>query len=193
MKNYILVIAIIFISLAMLSCNRNASRNADTKSDNKTSESPMNSASNPSDGNTAFDNQNAPGFSFVDTKGKRISLADYKGKIVIIDFWATWCPPCRRGIPDLIEIQKQYKGKVTVIGISLDTDTKKDVVPFMKNIGINYPVVYANAQVVQDYGNVEAIPTSFIIDKEGKIVNQHIGLTPKETYINEINKLLDKS
>jgi cytochrome c biogenesis protein CcmG/thiol:disulfide interchange protein DsbE len=193
MKNYILVIAIIFTSLAMLGCNRNASRNADSKSDNKASESAMNSASNPSDENTAFDNQNAPEFTLVDTKGKKISLADYQGKIVIIDFWATWCPPCRRGIPDLIEIQKEYKNKVAVIGISLDTDTKKDVVPFMKNMGINYPVVYANAQVVQDYGNIEAIPTSFVINKEGKIVNQHIGLTPKETYINEINKLLDKS
>jgi len=153
----------------------------------------MNSGANSSDESSSFDNQLAPGFTLVDTQGKKISLDEYRGKIVIIDFWATWCPPCRKGIPDLINIQKEYKNKVAVIGISLDTDTKKDVVPFMKNMGINYPVVYANSQVVQDYGNVEAIPTSFVINKEGKIVNQHIGLTPKETYINEINKLLGRS
>ena len=187
------MIAVLFSSLAMLGCNRNASSNANSNNNNKVSESPMNSDANSSDENSAFENQEAPGFTLTDTKGKKISLAEYKGKIVIIDFWATWCPPCRRGIPDLIKIQKEYKNKVTVIGISLDTDTKKDVVPFMKNMGINYTVVYANAQVVQDYGNVEAIPTSFIIDKEGKIIDQHIGLTPEETYINEINKLLDKS
>ena len=192
MKNYQLIFAVIFTSLTLLSCDRNASRSSDTQSNNN-SQSQMNSGANSSDESSSFDNQLAPGFTLVDTQGKKISLDEYRGKIVIIDFWATWCPPCRKGIPDLINIQKEYKNKVAVIGISLDTDTKKDVVPFMKNMGINYPVVYANSQVVQDYGNVEAIPTSFVINKEGKIVNQHIGLTPKETYINEINKLLGRS
>ncbi len=137
--------------------------------------------------------QTAPDFTLTDTKGKKISLSDYKGKVVILDFWATWCPPCRRGIPDLISIKKEYKNKIVIIGVSLDVDTKKNVVPFMKSYGINYPVVYATNQVVKDYGNIDAIPTSFIIDKDGKIVNQHIGLTPKEVYVDEINKLLGNS
>ena len=113
--------------------------------------------------------------------------------MVILDFWATWCPPCRRGIPDLISIKKEYKNKIAIIGVSLDVDTKKNVVPFIKTYGINYPVVYATNQVVRDYGNIDAIPTSFVIDKDGKIVNQHVGLTPKEVYVDEINKLLGNS
>ena len=192
MKRFILLTAVLFTSLTLLGCNRNASKVSNEQS-NKASESAVNSSSNSSDENSAFDNQQAPDFTLVDTKGEKISLQNYRGKIVIIDFWATWCPPCRRGIPDLIQIQKEFKNKVAVIGISLDTDTKKDVVPFMKNMEINYTVVYANSQVIQDYGNVEAIPTSFVISKAGKIVNQHIGLTPKETYISEINKLLGNS
>jgi len=132
----------------------------------------------------------APDFTLVDTEGKKISLSDYAGKVVIVDFWATWCPPCRRGIPDLIDIQKQFKNKVAVIGISVDTDTKSKVVPFMKTMGINYPVVFANSDVVQSYGGIEAIPTSFIIDKKGNISNQHVGLTDKSVLIDEINKLL---
>ena len=192
MNRSILLTAVLFTSLTLLGCNRNASKVSNEQS-NKASESAVNSSSNSSDENSAFDNQQAPDFTLVDTKGEKISLQNYRGKIVIIDFWATWCPPCRRGIPDLIQIQKEFKNKVAVIGISLDTDTKKDVVPFMKNMGINYTVVYANSQVIQDYGNVEAIPTSFVISKDGKIVNQHIGLTPKETYISEINKLLGNS
>ncbi len=192
MKRFILPFSVLFISLALLGCNRNASK-ASEEQNNNASESVDNSASNSTDENSAFDNQQAPDFTLKDTQGKKISLQNYRGKIVIIDFWATWCPPCRRGIPDLIQIQKEFKNNVVVLGISLDTDTKKDVVPFMKNMGINYPVVYANSQVIQDYGNVEAIPTSFVINKNGKIVNQHIGLTPKESYVSEINKLLGKS
>ena len=122
-----------------------------------------------------------------------IKLSDHKGKIVIVDFWATWCPPCRRGIPDLIDIQKEYKNDVVIIGISLDTQTKPDVVPFIKEFGINYPVAYATMEVVQNYGNIESIPTSFIIDQSGKIVDMHIGLVDKSVYVDKITKLLKKS
>ena len=191
MRKYILITAVLLIPLIIYGCNRNTSNKV--KSENDAPQSTTNSYSNSSDENYSFTNQQAPGFTLLDTKGKKIRLEDYRGKIVIIDFWATWCPPCRRGIPDLIKIQKEYKNKVAVIGISLDTDTKKDVIPFIKNEGINYPVVYANQKVVEEYGNVEAIPNSFVINKNGKIVNHHVGLTPKETYVSEINKLLNKS
>lgn len=134
----------------------------------------------------------APDFILKSTGGKRIKLSDYKGKIVILDFWATWCPPCRKGIPDLINIQKTYKKNLVVIGISLDTGTKSDVIPFMKKYGINYNVVYADNEVVQNYGNIQAIPTSFIIDKKGNIVTSFVGLQEKEAFVNEINKLLKK-
>src|ERR1035437_6348734 len=80
----------------------------------------------------ATEKNKAPGFSLTGTDGKLVKLSNYKGKIVIIDFWATWCSPCRKGIPDLIELQKEFGKKVVVIGISLDTDSKRDVVPFMQ-------------------------------------------------------------
>lgn len=136
----------------------------------------------------------APDFALKSTTGKTIKLSDYKGKIVIVDFWATWCPPCRKGIPDLIDIQNKYKGKVVVIGISVDHEkTVKEVLPFVKKYGINYPVVYSNDNVVNDYGGIESIPTSFIIDQKGNVVNRHVGLYPKYIYEEEIKELLSKS
>jgi thiol-disulfide isomerase/thioredoxin len=135
----------------------------------------------------------APDFTLKSTDEKEIKLSDFKGKIVILDFWATWCPPCRAAIPDLIDIQKKYKNKVVVIGISLDIVTKPDVIPFIKYFGINYPVVYATSEVVMAYGNIEVIPTSFIIDQSGKIVDGHLGIVSKSVYINTIDKLLKKS
>jgi cytochrome c biogenesis protein CcmG/thiol:disulfide interchange protein DsbE len=135
----------------------------------------------------------APDFTLPKTDGSEIKLSDYKGKIVLIDFWATWCPPCRRGIPDLIDIQKKYREKLVIIGISLDTETKPDVIPFIKKYGINYPVVYGNMEVVQAYGNIQAIPTSFIVDQNGQIVDKHVGLVDKAAYLKKIEELLKKS
>jgi len=130
----------------------------------------------------------APNFTLKDISGKDVKLSDYKGKVVILDFWATWCGPCRRGIPDLIALQKQYSKDLAVIGISLDQkNTIADVVPFYKSFGINYPVVYGDAKIVQAYGGIEAIPTSFVIDREGKIVNKYVGLIPKEEYEKYLN------
>lgn len=135
----------------------------------------------------------APDFVLAGTNGSKIKLSDYRGKVVILDFWATWCPPCRKGIPDLIDLQKNYKNDLVVIGISVDTDTKNDVIPFIKEYGINYHIAYADNEVVQNYGNIQAIPTSFIIDRDGNIVTSFVGLQRKEAYSDLINKLIKKS
>lgn len=130
-------------------------------------------------------------FTLPTTDGKQLKLSDYKGKVVILDFWATWCPPCRKGIPDLVELKKKYGSKgVEIIGISVDQETKPDVVPFIKEYGINYPIVYGNTSVYQQYGGIRAIPTSFIIDKEGKVVASYEGLISKAAYEDHIKKLL---
>ncbi|MHC1738949.1 MAG: TlpA family protein disulfide reductase [Ignavibacteriaceae bacterium] len=131
----------------------------------------------------------APEFSLVSVDGKTVKLSDFKGKIVIVDFWATWCPPCRKGIPDLIAIQKEFPNDVVVIGVSLDRETKSDVPSFVKNYGINYPIVYGDGKVDRSFGGIEAIPTAFVIDKKGNIVDKHIGLVSKSTYVDLIKKI----
>ena len=135
----------------------------------------------------------APAFSLESTDGKTISLKDYKGKIVILDFWATWCGPCRRGIPDLVSLQDKYKNDLRVIGISLDSDTKSDVILFAKKFNINYPILYGDQQVTQDYGGIEAIPTTIVIDQNGEIVAKYVGLVNKETFAKQIEALKSKS
>ena len=127
-----------------------------------------------------------------------LSLSDYKGKVVIIDFWATWCPPCIKGIPDLIELKKENKdSNFEVIGISLDSftrggATKDKVSPFMQEKGINYPIVVGDPQVAQLYGGIRSIPTSFVIDKEGYIVSYYQGLVSLEQLKKDIAKANSK-
>lgn len=133
----------------------------------------------------------APDFSLPTPDGKTVKLSSLKGKVVIIDFWATWCPPCRKGIPDLVELKDKYGKKgFEIIGISVDRETKDEVVPFMKNQGINYPIVFGNPTVYQQYGGISAIPTSFVIDKKGNIVATYTGLMSKQVYEDHIKKLL---
>ena len=127
-----------------------------------------------------------------------VSLSDYKGKVVIIDFWATWCPPCRKGIPDLVELKNEFKNdEFEIIGISLDAvtrggATKNDVIPFIKDYGINYPIIVGDNNISQQYGGVSSIPTSFVIDKEGYIVSYYQGLIEKDQYISDIKKAMAK-
>jgi cytochrome c biogenesis protein CcmG/thiol:disulfide interchange protein DsbE len=177
---------VLFCILLLLGCNKNAS---DINKEQKNN-SELNKESNSADNLNSGGNK-APDFTLVGPAGNKVSLSDYKGKVVIVDFWATWCPPCRKGIPDLVDIQTEFGNKVAVIGISVDTETKDQVASFIESFNINYTVLFATPDVVQSYGNIESIPTSFIIDKNGNIVNQYVGLTPKETYINEIKKLID--
>ncbi|KAF0150557.1 MAG: alkyl hydroperoxide reductase [Ignavibacteria bacterium] len=134
----------------------------------------------------------APDFELPTSDGKKLKFSSLKGKVVIVDFWATWCPPCRKGVPDLVELKKKYGKKgFEIVGISLDgPQTKGDVVPFIKEYGINYPVVYGNQAVTVSYGGVQSIPTAFIIDKQGKIVATYVGLKPIEVYEEHIKKLL---
>lgn len=128
-----------------------------------------------------------------------LKLSDLKGKVVILDFWATWCPPCRKGVPDLVELKKEYKDKgVEIVGISLDAITRNgttvnDVGPFMKSYKINYPIVRGDQNIVYSFGNINSIPTTFVLDKEGRVIAKYAGLVPKETLINNIKSILDNT
>ena len=119
-----------------------------------------------------------------------VSLAEQKGKVVILDFWATWCPPCRMEIPGFIDIKKSYPDSlVQIIGIALERNPNK-VQEFMKKMGINYPIAMGSREIVSKFGNIQAIPTTFVIDPEGNICQRYVGYTPKDKFINDIERLL---
>lgn len=131
----------------------------------------------------------APAFTLKDISGKNVSLADFKGKVVVLDFWATWCPPCRKEIPDFISIQNEYGARgVQVVGIALDELPK--VQAFARSNGMNYPVLMGNDAITAQYGGIEGIPTTFIIDRKGKIVERFEGFRPRETFVAAITPLL---
>jgi peroxiredoxin len=129
----------------------------------------------------------APNWQLRDINGEPISLADFKGKVVILDFWATWCPPCRQEIPGFVTLQRKYQDKgLVIIGVSLDKQGPSVVKPFMRELGMNYRVVMGDEKIVSDYGGIEAIPTTFIIDRQGKVVTVHQGFTDNATFEAEI-------
>jgi peroxiredoxin len=131
----------------------------------------------------------APGFTLPDLGGKSVSLSSFKGKVVILDFWATWCPPCRREIPDFISLQKQYGSRgLQVVGVALDELDK--VKGFVAANGMNYPVLLGNDRVVESYGGISGIPTTYILDRKGRIIQRFEGFRSKETFESEVKKLL---
>ncbi|MBM3839549.1 MAG: TlpA family protein disulfide reductase [Verrucomicrobia bacterium] len=126
-----------------------------------------------------------------DVDGKPVKSSDFAGKVVILDFWATWCGPCRQEIPGFVELQKQYgKEGLVIVGVSLDDQGPKIVKPFMKKYEINYPIVMDDGKTADLFGGVEAIPTTFVIDREGKIAHKHVGYAPKNQFEKEIKALL---
>jgi peroxiredoxin len=133
----------------------------------------------------------APGWELTDLDGKTIHSTDFKGKLVVLDFWATWCPPCRAEIPDFIALQKKYAAQgLTVIGVSVDQASLQTVKSFAEKNGINYPVVIADNKIVDAFGGIDGLPTTFIIDRNGNIVKSHLGFTPPATIEKEVKALL---
>jgi peroxiredoxin len=133
----------------------------------------------------------APSWELKDVDGKTIRSSDIKGKIVILDFWATWCAPCRAEIPGFIDLQKQYgKDGVAVIGVSLDEGEPSAVKKFAEKLGVNYPILLGDQKIVSAFGGIDAIPTTFIIDREGGIASRHFGLTEKADLEKNIKPLL---
>jgi peroxiredoxin len=134
----------------------------------------------------------APEFALKDSNGQTVHLADYKGKVVLLDFWATWCGPCKIEIPWFIEFEQQFKDRgFAVLGVSMDEDGWDAVKPYMDDLKINYRIMLGNEQVSDIYGGVESLPTTLLIDRQGKIASIHIGLSQgKEEFRNDIDRLL---
>jgi cytochrome c biogenesis protein CcmG/thiol:disulfide interchange protein DsbE len=133
---------------------------------------------------------------YKQTQDEILKLSDLSGKIVLVDFWATWCAPCREGIPDLVSLKNEFMDKdFEIVGISVDALTRggataADVSPFMKAFNINYPIVRADGNAINSFGGIQSIPTSFLLNKSGKVIAKYESLVSKEIYVKEINKLL---
>ncbi len=135
----------------------------------------------------------APEFSLKDAEGKTVKLADYKNKVVLLNFWATWCGPCKIEIPWFIEFENQYKDKgFAVLGVAMDEEGWEIVKPYIVQKKVNYRVVMGNDIVAQLYGGVDSLPTSFLLDREGRIASVHVGLVSKSEYVSDITKLLEQ-
>ncbi len=140
---------------------------------------------------TSGDKTVAPDFTLSSTNGKQIRLSDFRGKVVIVDFWATWCPPCKAEIPDFVKLYSEYKNDgFQMLGVSLDEGGAKNVVPFMKDHGMNYPVVFGTEEVVSAYGGIRGIPTTFVIDKKGYVRGAFEGYRQASVFENLLKQLL---
>jgi thiol-disulfide isomerase/thioredoxin len=133
----------------------------------------------------------APDLKVKDLNGKELSLEAYKGKVVLLNFWATWCGPCRAEIPSLIRIQEAYKDRLQIIGMDVDDDDEQQLRRFVKDQGINYPVAMTSVPVRVAYGGIAALPTVFVINQDNKVVQKHVGLFNPALYELEARALLD--
>jgi thiol-disulfide isomerase/thioredoxin len=132
----------------------------------------------------------APDFKLTTLDGKPLTLADVRGKVVFLNFWATWCGPCRAEVPDLVDLQERYKGRLQVIGLNVDDDDAGEIQKYVQEMGINYPVAMTSNELRVQYGGIPALPTSFVLDTEGRVVQKHVGLWNEAVYETEIRALL---
>ena len=119
-------------------------------------------------------------FSVTDLNGRTISIADLRGKVVLVNFWATWCPPCRAEIPDLIRLQEKYRDKLVVLGISEDEIPPDEVKAFVTAQKMNYPVAMTKPELAKIFRGVAALPTTFVIGPDGKVEQRHVGMLNAE-------------
>ena len=132
----------------------------------------------------------APDFELKELAGKELTLEASRGKVILLNFWATWCGPCREEIPELIALQNRYKDRLQIIGLVVDDDDENEIRNVIKTEGINYPVALADSETRFAYGGIAALPTVFVINPEGRVVQKHVGLFNPVLYETEVRALL---
>ena len=136
----------------------------------------------------------APDFELQSLGGKTVHLTDFRGKAVVLNFWATWCEPCKIEMPWFVELQKQYGPEgLQVVGIAMDDAGEQDIAKFAKNMGVNYPVLLGKEATGDSYGGVPFLPTTFFIDRNGKVVDKIFGLKSRSEIEDDIKKSLGHS
>lgn len=137
------------------------------------------------------DRRSAPDFTLKDADGRSVRLSDYRGKVVLLDFWATWCGPCAMEIPWFMDLERRQKDHgFAVLGVSMDDEGWEAVKPFVSKLGVNYRVLMGNDYTAQLYGGVDALPTTFLIDREGRIAAVHVGLADRRDFEDGVQRLL---
>jgi peroxiredoxin len=133
----------------------------------------------------------APDFTLQQLDGQSLTLSSYRGKVILLDFWATWCYPCREEIPHFVEMQKKYAARgLQVIGVSMD-DSPEPVPAFYQQYHMNYPVVMGSAKIGESYGGLLGLPITFLLDRQGRMTAKHIGATDSAVFEREIQRLLN--
>ena len=136
----------------------------------------------------------APDFDLATLDGRRVKLSDFRGKAVLLNFWATWCPPCKIEMPWFVDLQKQYgKDGLVVLGVAMDDTEPPKIAEFAHEMGVNYQVLLGTDQVSDDYGNVQYLPTTFYLDRNGIIVDKAAGLFSREEIETDVKKILASS
>ena len=147
----------------------------------------------PADLTPATSRKTAPDFTLADAKGAPVKLSAYKGRVVLLDFWATWCTGCKVEIPWYVEFQSKYKKNgLSALGVSMDDDGWKSVKPFLEQHKINYPTVIGNWDLGGRFG-FNSMPATLLIDRDGRIADLHVGMVDKAAFENEIQTLLKES
>ena len=177
-------VSTMILTILMVSCTTDKANSSDKKPvEQKTSRS---TATSQSDQYVA-----APDFALEDLDGDVVRLSDHKGKVVFLNFWATWCPPCRAEIPYFIDLVEKYGDDgFEVVGIALDPHDFSKVQTFVDQQGINYTILYDTKNVQGMYGGIQSIPTTFVINRDGKVVEQIVGSRPKNVFESTIKKWL---
>lgn len=140
-----------------------------------------------------FGRQPAPDFAAVDLDGRKRALSDYKGKVVLLDFWATWCEPCRTEIPEFAELQRKYGAQgLQVLGISLDDDPRP-VRGFYARFNMNYPVMLGDAELAESFGGILGLPVAFLIGRDGRIVAKYSGRTDAAVFERDVKAVLGRA